>query len=216
MIRLAPPLGWVVVLLVWVGPAHAQQTQQLIVWDESQGGNGHAYTLTSGPSNWLDARSEAETLGGYLVTINDQSEQQFVVQSFLSGANSNDTYWIGLTDKDSEGVFEWSNGEPVTYTNWYPGEPNDFAAGEDCVIINWHFSQGNTTAQGDWNDVPLEANQVGIIEMPAPTSVPGPAGLGLIVLMLLLAALGYRQHARSPHRKVRGSPLGELSSTYLR
>ena len=180
-------LGLSAVFLSEAAPAQAQQAQ-LIVWEESQGGNGHSYALTSGPLDWFEAQSEAEAFGGYLVSINSQSEQEFIVQSFLSGPNSNATYWIGLTDKDSEGVFKWVNGEPVTYTNWYPGEPNEFTAGEDFVIINWHFTQGQTATPGDWNDVP-QGNGVGIIEMPEPTSVPGPAGFGLIILMLLLAAL---------------------------
>ena len=147
------------------------------------------YTLTSGRSNWLDSQAGAETRGGYLVAINDSAEQQFIVQTFLSGASSTETYWIGLTDQDAEGTFEWINGEPFTYDNWYPGEPNNFNLGEDYVIINWHFTQGHTPSKGDWNDVPLEANRVGIVEMPSLVLVPGPAGFGLIVLMFVLAAL---------------------------
>lgn len=94
--------------------------------------------------------------------------------------------------RTSEGGFRWVSGQPVTYTNWYPGEPNEFSAGEDYVIINWQFFQGQTTAPGDWNDVP-QANRVGIVEIPEPTSVPGPVGLRLIILMLLLTALAYRR-----------------------
>ena len=187
---------------VVAGPAWAQQAQAIVEWPESQGGNGHFYSLTSGRSNWLDSQAEAETRGGYLVAINDAAEQQFIVQTFLSGASSTETYWIGLTDQDTEGTFEWVNGEQVTYTNWYPGEPNDFNVGEDYVIINWHFTQGQTASPGDWNDVPLEANQVGIVELPAPILVPGPAGLGLVFLMFLLAALATVNTRETRGRKV--------------
>ena len=192
----APVLALALAFVVGQGPVRAEHLEQIVKWPITQGGNGHFYTLTSGPSSWSAAQAEAEALGGYLVSINDGAEQLFIVQSFLSGANSTSTLWIGLTDQDSEGVFEWVNGEPVTYTNWYPGEPNNFNIGEDFVVINWHFSQGSGVP-GDWNDFPLAANQVGIIEMPLPTSVPGPSGLGLVVLMLLLAAFGYRKHRLS-------------------
>ena len=70
------------------------------------------------------------------------------------------------------------------------------------MIINWHFTQGQTTSPGDWNDVPLEANQVGIVELPAPILVPGPAGLGLVVLMFLLAALATVNTRETRGRKV--------------
>ena len=55
-------------------------------------------------------------------------------------------YWIGLTDKDVEGVFVWSNGDPVTYTKWNErsGEPNSPTSPENCVVMShmsnyfWH------------------------------------------------------------------------------
>src|SRR5690242_15818942 len=65
-------------------------------------GNGHFYTLSSGSQNWLQAEAEAVTLGGHLVSITTQAEQDFVVTNFLSGANSRSIYWIGLTDQASE------------------------------------------------------------------------------------------------------------------
>jgi hypothetical protein len=33
--------------------------------------------------------------------------------------------WIGLTDQNVEGTFEWANGESVGYTNWTTYEPNN-------------------------------------------------------------------------------------------
>ena len=41
-----------------------------------------------------------------------------------------------MNDLAVEGSWVWSNGEPVAYTNWSPGEPND-SAGEDCQQILW-------------------------------------------------------------------------------
>ena len=36
----------------------------------------------------------------------------------------------------AEGVWVWLNGEPMVYTNWRAGEPNDGGTnGEDCMII---------------------------------------------------------------------------------
>ena len=33
--------------------------------------------------------------------------------------------WLGLTDEFEEGNWQWVTGEPLNYTNWYDGEPNN-------------------------------------------------------------------------------------------
>ena len=44
--------------------------------------NGHSYHLT-GPLTIGDARQAASNMGGYLVAINDQAENDFVYQNFV-------------------------------------------------------------------------------------------------------------------------------------
>ena len=47
-----------------------------------------------------------------------------------------DELWIGLNDLSTQMYFEWSDGTPVTYTTWLPGEPTHAINGrEDCVIM---------------------------------------------------------------------------------
>ena len=137
------------------------------------------YILTSGPSNWREAEAEAVALGGHLVTINDREEQKLLVSLFLSGNKARRTYWIGLTDRNSEVRFRWVSGEPLTYTNWNRGlfgrEPNNYGSGEDYVVMNWHRPHGRTGVLGDWNDTPMDGinaallgpeSYYGIIELP--------------------------------------------------
>jgi hypothetical protein len=120
------------------------------------------YQLTSSPVTWLQAESEAVAVGGHLVTINDASEQELLMQLF----GSVEDYWIGFTDQAVEGTWVWSSGEPVTYTNWALGEPNN-SNDEDFAVMNW-----TPTAQvGNWNDLPNSGFSFasrGIIEIPVP------------------------------------------------
>ncbi len=134
------------------------------------------YKLTSRASNWREAEAEAVAMGGHLVTINNRDEQALLVSLFLSGNNRTRAYWIGLTDQNSEGRFRWISGEPVTYTNWNLGEPNNCCGGEDYGVMNWQIAHGRIFGVlGDWNDAPLEGldgflfgpeNYRGIVELP--------------------------------------------------
>jgi hypothetical protein len=129
--------------------------------------NGHYYALTSGPSNWLVAENAAVALGGHLVSITSAAEQTFINSTFLAAPNNKTTYWMGFIDQLNNSVFTWTSGEAVTYTNWNPGEPNNFGGNENYGTINWHVSHnrgiGDTPPPGsiadgklgDWNDAPL-------------------------------------------------------------
>ena len=57
---------------------------------------------------------------------------------------SSQSFWIGLNDLGLESSFKWSDGSPVQYTNYMPGEPNDVFQQEDCV----EMLKGSAT----WND----------------------------------------------------------------
>src|SRR5687767_8050433 len=85
--------------------------------------NGHTYYRLSN-SNWSAAQAAAVGLGGNLVTINDQAENDFVLGNFANAPGSG-RVWLGYTDAASEGNFVWVNGENPGYTHWEPGEPNN-------------------------------------------------------------------------------------------
>jgi len=111
--------------------------------------NGHTYYLLSA-NTWTASEAEARGLGGHLVTINDAAENQWVLNTFfpLTGVPYA-SLWIGLNDAANEGQFVWASGEPVTFTYWYPGEPNNLG-GEDYATIR-HPSESQPT--GSWNDL---------------------------------------------------------------
>ena len=127
--------------------------------------SGHYYVLTSGATNWEAAENQAVALGGHLAAINDQAESDFLQHVFFSGPVRYSAYWIGLNDADAEGMFVWSNGDPVSFTNWGYGEPNH-SGNEDYVALNAFYN----LAPGLWNDTNSEnyGNHLfGIIEIAA-------------------------------------------------
>jgi len=148
-------------------------------------GNGNYYRLTEGRywgvadeyantnlPTWLDAEAEAQTYGqdAHLVTINDADENQWLVSTFGESER-----WIGFTDHgsvSSEGSWVWISGEPVTFTNWDAGQPDNGMGGEDCAHLNHGAHIGSWNDLGNqylsWHpDLPLYA----IVEKPTPPDV---------------------------------------------
>lgn len=129
--------------------------QVFIRWEPGAGGNGHYYALTPAASNWTQAEAAAIALGGHLVSINSAAEQAFIENTFLTGASAQLPLWIGLSDSAVENTFVWSTGEPVTFTRWQAGQPDNAGGTEDYGTINWHRAQSAGAAAGTWNDAPL-------------------------------------------------------------
>ena len=99
--------------------------------------NGHSYYRSTGSMLWTDARQACLNMGGHLVTVTTPAENNFIFNLWPSG-------WIGLTDEVVEGTWRWVTGEPYTWGNWNPGEPNN-AGNEDYIqFVN----------NGQWNDLP--------------------------------------------------------------
>ncbi len=71
-----------------------------------------------GTSDWFDARDDAMARGGHLVTITSASENFWAYQA-AAGKPS----WIGLY-RPSGSAYVWVTGEPVTFTDWSPGNPS--------------------------------------------------------------------------------------------
>jgi hypothetical protein len=116
----------IVPTLVLVGTVHAQPVQ----WTVAEGGNGHWYMGVNDFATWSTASSNAQQQGGYLATCTTVEENTFVqavrdADTTLGGA------WIGLVQlpegSEPNGGWQWVTGEPLNWTNWTAGQPNNSA-----------------------------------------------------------------------------------------
>ncbi len=150
LIRVGGTSGWGSgeIDVAW-GDVPGYPTSIAVEWPTSEGGNGHWYAMYSlgGNADWNAAIAAAARFGGTLATITSPEEQAFIQASMpatLLGGNTA----IGLIqDADAAepgGGWQWVTGEPLDWTNWRAGEPND-AGGEDF---------GMMYPDGTWNDGP--------------------------------------------------------------
>ena len=126
----------------------------------------HYYSLTK-VETWQQAKDEAIASDGYLATINDQQENDWISNTFIPPFNYSDRLWIGFTDEITEGNFIWTNGENSPYFNWMNGEPNNSGGGEDYTVM---FIGGD----GRWNDERSDNIYQGVIESNNPFLFPSP------------------------------------------
>uniref|UniRef100_A0A8C6WEB0 C-type lectin domain-containing protein n=1 Tax=Neogobius melanostomus TaxID=47308 RepID=A0A8C6WEB0_9GOBI len=100
--------------------------------------------------SWQAAYEDCVSRGADLVSIHNQEEEEFLAL-YSKGTSK----WIGLKNNPTEGGYSWSDGTPLSHTNWGHGEPNNHEGREDCVEM---VSSTNGTISW-WNDLNCDAHQ---------------------------------------------------------
>ncbi|HZT21808.1 MAG TPA: LamG-like jellyroll fold domain-containing protein [Verrucomicrobiae bacterium] len=124
----------------WINPTNVTRPQPLVEWLAHVPTNsavtnlvilagpylnrdtGHYYYLL-GATNWTVSEFWAEQLGGHLAAIHTANEQNWIFDNFANYGGTNRNLWLGLTNTGA--AFGWITGDPVTYTNWLGGQPNN-------------------------------------------------------------------------------------------
>ncbi|MEM9916926.1 MAG: lectin-like protein [Bacteroidota bacterium] len=121
---------------------------------------GHHYYCSDFKADWHHAKQFCIDNGGHLATINDQEENDFLAYQVAAPSA-----YIGLHDENQEGNWEWLNGDNVGYTNWIPGQPNNYNGAQHYVEM---FGR-STSYSGKWNDQYSYEKREFIMELPCST-----------------------------------------------
>ena len=117
--------------------------------EQSQRLGEHCFIWSTTAASWEDAKFFCESLNGSLAAVTSMEIHNFLMKKVDKG-NRDTWYWIGGSDKESEGTWKWEDGSVWDFTNW-ASQPvrqqpdNNF--NEDCLQI-YH---GNVATNG-WND----------------------------------------------------------------
>ncbi len=133
-----------------MAPVQGEETEGMgVLHTAVNPANNNTYHLLS-ESSWEDAASYARSLGGFLVTVDDVTENEWLLETFGSWDNQSRHLWIGLNDAADEGQYRWQDGTPFLYRAW--GEAQPSAGGDEDYVHIAGTNMGNIEP-GTWNDL---------------------------------------------------------------
>ena len=152
----------------------------ILEWPVAEGGNGHFYQLFENSSRitWVDANAEAAQqsyLGrpGYLATIGGAAENAWVFSQFIQGTTG---VWLGGAQETGGSAWYWANGEPWSYSNWAPGQPDGYLGYPEHTL----FYNGNSK----WDDAPDAWGNRPSMFLVEYSAVPEPGQVAAMSLIL--------------------------------
>jgi len=113
-------------------------------------------------TDWVSADAACTASGGHLVSISSVGENDFVWLTVMSVLDTG-LRWTALHDRNIEGSFVWTTAEPVVYTNWALGEPDNLN-NEDCVAFAYF--------PNEWSDQQCSQSNAYICEYEPPVLFP--------------------------------------------
>ena len=123
----------------------AVHAQDAVQWKVSDGGNGHWYgygRVQISDATFLQTQDAAVRAGGHLPTVTSASENTFVFQNIGGG--------LGLF-RQPGGAWQNITGEPVSYQNWAPGDPN----GSTTALVFAAYCCHPSNTWADYSDADL-------------------------------------------------------------
>ncbi|XP_058497018.1 CD209 antigen-like isoform X2 [Solea solea] len=102
--------------------------------------NQSVYYISSVKNSWQDSRDDCLQRGADLIIVNSKEEHEFT-RLFRQ------SFWIGLTDIETEGTWKWVDGTLLRQSFWFAGEPNsNEGRNEDCGDTMFFVHENS------WND----------------------------------------------------------------
>ncbi|XP_051984587.1 ladderlectin-like [Xyrauchen texanus] len=86
---------------------------------------------------WIDAEKTCLSYGSNLASVHNHEEYMFIQNMIRQQTQSSTRTWLGGHDAVSENSWLWSNGKPMNFQLWAPGEPNNQEVPENCIEMNY-------------------------------------------------------------------------------
>ncbi|CAG9834979.1 unnamed protein product [Diabrotica balteata] len=137
---------------------HTNPFLKLLTFGDSVYYIGHTFR-----GNWYAAMLHCRSFNMDLVSIESKEENDFLFQSLKSVLGKSEGWTRLWTSGTSLPYNQWvwmATGNPVVYTNWYPGEPNNQTHQEVCIEVKYSQTEKSLV----WNDIRSSADILALCE----------------------------------------------------
>nr|XP_057939159.1 galactose-specific lectin nattectin-like [Doryrhamphus excisus] len=105
--------------------------------------NDRCFIFVEQRRQFADAEDICILKGGNLVSIRNTLENALVKALIAQEGRQDNSTWIGCHDAIAEDKFVWTDGTEFKFSDFVPGQPDNFNDNEDCCEIN---------RTNQWND----------------------------------------------------------------
>ena len=114
---------------------------------------GSTYLRCTTPRTWAAARADCMMHGYDLVVVDTAAEQ-----TFLDSQDSSTDWWLGLSDPDGSGPYEWVFPPTAVYDGWRGSRPD---SRNECVFTDTSRSVGD-----QWDNQSCTSTEAYFCELP--------------------------------------------------
>ncbi|CAG2255389.1 BCAN [Mytilus edulis] len=110
---------------------------------------GSKYIFKCTKATWSNSEANCKIHGGHLTSVETGDENTFLVDVIRFMRNKrlyigNAYFWIGASYIRAEMSYKWLSGQPLNYSNWYPGQPDlkQFRGLPNafCALIHYNYA----------------------------------------------------------------------------
>ena len=100
--------------------------------------------VTDKQRNWTEAEHICQKEGGHLASVTKE-----IIQAYIFDRVGQNKVWIGATDQEREGSWEWSDSSPWDFKGWASGEPSGKGEGKERCVELYNYDKDYR----GWNDL---------------------------------------------------------------
>lgn len=126
------------------------QYKKVVMFPDGRSGGAKIFKIGGLENTFAEAQKICQRAGGEIASPRSAAENEAAQQLAIA---RNKNVLLGMTKRN--GKFTYPTGQPLVYSPWAPGEPNDDRGGEQCVELY---------TNGKWNDMKCSEKRLVVCE----------------------------------------------------
>ncbi|XP_014877062.1 type-2 ice-structuring protein-like isoform X1 [Poecilia latipinna] len=99
--------------------------------------NNRCFQYVANNMTWAEAERNCLTLGANLASVHNSNEYNQIQTLIFTASHESKEVWIGGSNAQEDNIWLWSDGSPMSYTNWCRGQPDNTRGMQRCLQMNY-------------------------------------------------------------------------------